>query len=175
MLNKAADYWKDKSQDKAAGQLLKLQHIFQTKPMTKRQLAVSTFNLKLQQIKLIIPTDIEQDNCLSLILSTDFNLCTSSKEQLIVEYTSKAGEADVDGAVKSLDKVNLIKMKLENFKTYIESTGGRKKTKEDYIISPLVFKFIDSSVSYANHDLVLSQNHSITEQHKRTRIQESFG
>lgn len=66
-------------------------------------------------------------------------------------------------------------MKLENFKTYIESTGGRKKTKEDYIISPLVFKFIDSSVSYANHDLQLSDNHSITEQHKRTRIQESFG
>lgn len=87
MVNKAADYWKDKNQDKAAGQLLKLQHIFQTKPMTKQQLAVSTFNLKLQQIKLIIPTDIEKENCLSLVMSTDFNLCTSSKEQLIVEYT----------------------------------------------------------------------------------------
>ena len=74
----------------ALSSLLKLSTMVQAREkLTKYVLDSSSLRFEMPKIKLIVPRNLEQEDCLSLKLSTDMAFKKESKEQHCVKYQVK--------------------------------------------------------------------------------------
>jgi len=142
-----------------------------SKQRTKYVLECSRLKFIMPKIKLIIPKNLELEDSLSLKLSTDMSFEKESKEQHCVEYVVKKEDdgTEVETEITNvlLDAKSDMKVSLSDFKMYISQKRKpeepkKRKSKEDYIISPVNFTYKNGSESYGNHQENLPDRHLVT-------------
>ena len=153
----------------------------------KFMLNKSHFIFIMPKVMLIIPTNLENENSLSLKLAANFSQNRYSLEQRRIEYIVKINEEtglneDFELKNEILDYKATSKISLQSLRLYVHEHNGpdfdRKSTKKemteqlglrskgnrqrDYIINGVDLVIENETTSFANHDYKLINSHSVT-------------